>query len=90
MPDEYLAPVRKLDANTGEVTDRTVGEKIHIYLGNPNSVLPLTGDDYVQLRGGLGVSDHSLGASGGFGESGRGDSLAAVCRGTSAHSYACD
>ena len=72
VPDEYLAPVRKLDQNTGEVTDRTVGEKIHIYLGNPNSVLPLTGDDYVQLRGGLGVSDHSLGASGGFGESGRG------------------
>ena len=72
VPDEYLAPVRKLDPNTGEVTDRTVGEKIHIYLGNPNSVLPLTGDDYVQLRGGLGVSDHSLGASGGFGESGRG------------------
>ena len=67
--DEYLVRVPKIGAD-GTVSGE-VGEKLHIYLSNPNAVLPLTEDGVVQLRGGIGINDHGLGPKGGHGETGR-------------------
>ena len=44
-------------------------ERVHIYLSNPNTTVPLPGSQSVQLRGGSSISDHSLSARGGPGTS---------------------
>ena len=58
IDDDYAIPI----AGTGRT------ERVHIYLSNPNTTVPFPGGPQsVQLRGGLGISDHNLSTRGGPG-----------------------